>query len=158
MDASAKFSFLLLLRKSTKKWHCGRGYILQPFHLSQSQCFPTFFWVRGTLTKFCRYLAAPGNPKWPVRNRDQGIQLIGGTPSTLNRLAVVNHCLKGTFTHPVYACVYRIALHFFITYLGLLISMDKKVISSKTHRVAENACRNRMWQLGFKASSSEEIE
>ena len=26
---------------------------------------------------------------------------------------------------------------------------EKKVISSKTQRNAENACRNRMWQLGF---------
>ena len=32
---------------------------------------------------------------------------------------------KGTFTHPVYACDYRTALRFFITYLGLLISMEK---------------------------------
>ena len=38
---------------------------------------------------------------------------------------------------------------FFITYLGLLISMDKKVITLKTQRNAENACGNRMWQLGF---------
>ena len=56
---------------------------------------------------------------------------------------------KGAFTHPVYACGYRTALHFFITYLGLLISMDKKVITTKTQRNAENACGNRMWQLGF---------
>ena len=27
---------------------------------------------------------------------------------------------KGAFTHPVYACVYRIALRFFITNLGWL--------------------------------------
>ncbi len=25
---------------------------------------------------------------------------------------------KAEFTHPVYACVYRIALQFFITYIG----------------------------------------
>ena len=61
---------------------------------------------------------------------------------------------KGVFTLPVYACVYRIALHFFITYLGLLISMAKKVITSKTHRNAENACRNRMWQLGLKKKNN----
>ena len=27
--------------------------------------------------------------------------------------------------------------------------MDKKVITLKTQRNAENACGNRMWQLGF---------
>ena len=47
---------------------------------------------------------------------------------------------KGAFPHPVYICVYRTALRFFITYLGLLMSMEKKVITSKTQCNAENAC------------------
>ena len=69
-------------------------------------------------------------------------------------LTNVQQAFKGAFTHPVYACVYRIALRFFITYLGLLTSMEKKVITSKTQRTAENACGNRMWQLGFSQCSS----
>ena len=56
---------------------------------------------------------------------------------------------KGAFTHPVYACVYRNALRFFITYLGLLMSVEKKVITLKMQCNAENACGNRMWQLAF---------
>ena len=32
--------------------------------------------------------------------------------------------------------------------------MDKNVITTKTQRNAENACGNRMWQLGFKCKCS----
>ena len=46
---------------------------------------------------------------------------------------------KGAFTHTIYACVYRTALRFFITYLGLLMSMEKKVMR-KT--LAETGCGN----------------
>ena len=49
---------------------------------------------------------------------------------------------KGVFAHPVYACVYRIVFRFFITYLGLLLSIEKKVIASETQRNAENGCGN----------------
>ena len=46
------------------------------------------------------------------------------------------------------------AMHcgFFIVYLGLLISMDKKVITSKTQCNVENTCGNRKWQLGLTPS------
>ena len=58
---------------------------------------------------------------------------------------------KGAFTLPVYACVYRIALRF-LNYLPWFVDIyGKKVITSKTQRNAENACGNRIWQLGLKA-------
>ena len=38
---------------------------------------------------------------------------------------------------------------FFITYLGLLTSMEKKLITLKTQPNAENASENRVWQLGL---------
>ena len=61
---------------------------------------------------------------------------------------------KGAFTHPVSACVYCIALHFPSTYIGLMMSMEKKVITSKTQCNAANACGNRMWQLGLNVRGS----
>ena len=64
-------------------------------------------------------------------------------------LYFTNDELKGAFTHPVYACVYRTALRFFITYLGFVDIYGKKVITLKTQRSAENACGNWMWQLSF---------
>ena len=55
---------------------------------------------------------------------------------------------KGAFTHPVYSCVSRIALHFLL--LTLVYDVyGKKPITSKTQRNVENACGNRMWQLGL---------
>ena len=59
----------------------------------------------------------------------------------------------GEFTHPLYACVYRIALHFY--YLPWFVDVyEKKVITWKTQRNAENAWGNQMWQLGFRQITS----
>ena len=63
-----------------------------------------------------------------------------------------NKWLKGVFPHPVDACDYRTVLHFFITYLGLLISVEKNYyFKNATQRNAESAWGYRMWQLGLKA-------
>ena len=60
--------------------------------------------------------------------------------------------IKGAFTQPFTHAFTALRCVFFITYLGLLISlmsMGKKVITSKTQCTAENAWGNWMWQLGL---------
>ena len=57
---------------------------------------------------------------------------------------------KVAFTHPVFACVFWIVLHFDSTDDGSYMSMKTNVSASKMQRSAENATLNWMWQLGFK--------
>ena len=60
-------------------------------------------------------------------------------------------CLHIPFTHAITAlsCIFLL-LTLVCWYLW------KKVITSKTQRNAENACRNQMWQLSFMSSEEDE--
>ena len=73
------------------------------------------------------------------------------TPAFLSVIQIA-FPFKGVFTHPVYACVFRIALHFSSTYVGSFISMERNIITLKTQYNAENAFVNGMWQLSFTLS------
>ena len=53
---------------------------------------------------------------------------------------------KGAFTHPVSTCVFHIALRFPRTYIGSLVSMEKKLLLQKRNAMrkthAEIGCGN----------------
>ncbi len=63
-----------------------------------------------------------------------------------NSPAIRSVPIKGAFTHPVSACVFCIALQFFITYLGWA---KPRWVNKKLQCNAVNACGNRMCKLSF---------